>query len=344
MDGDLDRCEELAHLVHQHDGYPPRRADDLRAFLATPGALGAWVAELDDEVVGQVALHSTSSPEVIAVAVGALASPADALGVVARLLVHPEARRRGVGAALLETAIDAARERGLTPILDVAVEFDAAVRLYERSGWTRIGTVTVHLPDAEPLEELVYRAPPPAPGSSGGVRIRPETPDDVDGIHRVVAAAFGSEVQAMLVERIRSSLEYVPEMALVADDDGEIVGHVMISRAVIRNGDGDRQISTLSPLAVRPDRQRSGIGSALVRSVLLAADAAGEAVVVLEGSPSYYARFGFEPAAHRGIELHVPAWAPPEAAQVVRLASFDPDDPALRGTVVYPAAFDGLEE
>ncbi len=175
-----------------------------------------------------------------------------------------------------------------------------------------------------------------------GVLIRPEHSDDGDAIHRVVAGAFGSEVEAQLVERIRASPEYVPEMALVAEVDDEVVGHVMISGAVIRNDRGDRPISMLSPLAVAPARQRSGIGSALVRAALAVADAAGEPLVVLEGSPAYYPRFGFEPAAAHGIELHVPEWAPPEAAQVARLTAYDPDDPSLRGTVVYPAAFDGL--
>ena len=57
----------------------------------------------------------------------------------------------------------------------------------------------------------------------------------------------------------------------------------------------------------------------------------------------YYGRLGFEPAVKYGIEIHLPDWAPPEAAQVIRLTAFDPDDPTLRGTVVYPPAFDGLE-
>ena len=69
----------------------------------------------------------------------------------------------------------------------------------------------------------------------------------------------------------------------------------------------------------------------------------GEPLVVLEGSPAYYGKLGFEHSTEYGIEIHLPDWAPPEAAQVIRLASFDPDDPTLRGTVVYPSAFDGLE-
>jgi putative acetyltransferase len=172
--------------------------------------------------------------------------------------------------------------------------------------------------------------------------VRPENPADHDAIREVVATAFGSEVEALLVDRIRVSSEYVADMALVAELNGEIAGYVTISGATIRNAAGERAVRLLSPLAVAPDYQRIGIGSALVRSVLAAADARGEPLVVVEGSPDYYGRLGFEPAARYGITIPLPEWAPPEAAQMIRLRSFDPDEPSLRGTVVYPPAFDGI--
>jgi putative acetyltransferase len=175
------------------------------------------------------------------------------------------------------------------------------------------------------------------------VAIRPESPADHPAIRRLVAAAFGSDVEADLVERIRSSPEYVAEMALVAEADGEIVGHVMVSNAVLRGDAGDRRISMLAPLAVLPDRQKSGIGGALVTAVVAIADERDEPLVVLEGSPAYYGRFGFEHSVRHGIEITLPDWAPPEAAQVRLLRSYDPNDPTLRGRVIYPAAFDGVE-
>lgn len=173
--------------------------------------------------------------------------------------------------------------------------------------------------------------------------IRPESPADYDAIRRLVAAAFESEAEALLVDRIRASGDYVPEMALVAEADREIVGQVMISHAVIRSAQGDRRIVMLAPLAVVPEHHRRGIGSALVRSAVRVADERHEPLVVLEGSPMYYGRLGFEHSLASGIEIDLPGWAPPEAAQVIRLAAFDPDDPALRGKVVYPPAFDGLD-
>jgi ribosomal protein S18 acetylase RimI-like enzyme len=92
----------------------------------------------------------------------ALDLPADRLGVVARLLVAPTARRGGVGRALLEVATHGATERGLWPVLEVAVQLPGAVRLYESSGWTPAGRVTVSFTDGTSLDELVFLGPPPA--------------------------------------------------------------------------------------------------------------------------------------------------------------------------------------
>ncbi len=181
-----------------------------------------------------------------------------------------------------------------------------------------------------------------------GFIVRPECTDDVTAIESVVAEAFGSPAEAQLVADIRSSPGYVPNTALVAEiDDTEgghggrrVIGHVMISGCLLRASDGaERSIRMLSPLAVHPEFHRCGVGGALVKAALDEAEKAGEPLVVLEGSPDYYSRFGFEPSQGHGITLPIPDWAPPEAGQLVRLRNYDP---ALTGTVVYPGAFDGL--
>ena len=175
------------------------------------------------------------------------------------------------------------------------------------------------------------------------IEVRAERDEDRPAIGAVVAAAFGSEAEADLVERIRASPEYVAEMALVAVRDGRVVGHVMVSGATLVHAASERPIVMLSPLAVDPAEQRSGVGSALVRAVTAIADARGEPLVVLEGSPAYYGRLGFVAAADHGIELPLPDWAPPDAAQVMPLTAYDPDDPTLRGRIAYPSSFDGLD-
>lgn len=105
------------------------------------------------------------------------------------------------------------------------------------------------------------------------VTIRAERPADHDAIAEVVTAAFGSPAEARLVEAIRSSPNFVPELSLVAALDGRIVGHVMISFATLENDGVSRRIANLSPLAVAPEAQGRGIGSALVRAVTAKADA-----------------------------------------------------------------------
>ena len=170
------------------------------------------------------------------------------------------------------------------------------------------------------------------------VDISPETTADQAAIRDVVRAAFDTEPKvADLVDMIRASSQYVPELSLVARHDGEVVGHVMLSHADLVDELGERRrILTLSPLAVSPTVQRRGIGSALVPAGLAAADALGEGLVVLEGSPDYYARFGFRDCRTIGIQIDLPDWAPREAGQAYPLSAYDD---ALRGQVVYPPAF-----
>lgn len=163
-DEDLGACERLAQAVHEADGYPPRFADDLRRFVAARDAMGAWVAEVAGDIVGQVALQPRSSAEVMALAGNATGWEPDRLCVVARLLVSPAARGKGVGRFLLATASEAGRSLGLWPILDVATQFEAAIRLYEASGWVCAGRVTVRFAGAEPLDELVYVSGRPVAG------------------------------------------------------------------------------------------------------------------------------------------------------------------------------------
>jgi putative acetyltransferase len=172
------------------------------------------------------------------------------------------------------------------------------------------------------------------------VAIRAERPDDVDAITAVVADAFRSPVEARLPAAIRASENFVPEWSLVAELRGRMVGHVMVSYVALHDEDVTRRIASLSPMSVARDVHRRGIGSALIRAVVARVDDDGEPLVVLEGDPGYYGRLGFEYAVPHGIHITLPQWAPPEAAQIVRLRAYHP---SIRGRLVYPPAFDVLE-
>jgi GNAT superfamily N-acetyltransferase len=157
-ESDLDACLELARVVNETDDYPVYLPADLRSFLFPAQAIAAWVAEIDGHIVGHVALHQRGNDTVMQVVADVTGLPADRFGVVARLIVAPEARRLGVGRVLLQTAADDAVDRGLQPMLDVVTRHSAAVRLYEDAKWIRVAEVVVQFGDVE-VEELVYLAP-----------------------------------------------------------------------------------------------------------------------------------------------------------------------------------------
>jgi putative acetyltransferase len=160
------------------------------------------------------------------------------------------------------------------------------------------------------------------------VIVRAERAEDNEAIAAVVTAAFGSPDEARLVEGFRASAGYLPELALVAED-GEVLGHVMFTLAELAAG---TKILMLSPLAVRPERQRTGIGTALVHEGLRLCAERSEPLVIVEGDPRYYSRFGFVAASQLGLER--PYEKIPEAAfQAQPLPAYVE---RARGRVVYP--------
>ncbi|MBW3593918.1 MAG: N-acetyltransferase, partial [Actinobacteria bacterium] len=132
---------------------------------------------------------------------------------------------------------------------------------------------------------------------------------------------------------IRASDAYVSELAFVADEDGDVVGHTMLSYLALEGT--DVRVLQLGPMAVRPDRQRQGIGSALVEAALRAADDRAEPLVLVEGVPAYYPRFGFRSASELGL-LRPYAEIPDAAWMAVTLSRYDP---SIRGRVLYPRWF-----
>jgi putative acetyltransferase len=127
------------------------------------------------------------------------------------------------------------------------------------------------------------------------VEIRLERPEDRRASLAVERAAFGAsgDAEAAIVEAVRDD---EGSFALVADDDGDVVAHVQLSRAWI----GEDAVLALGPIGVVPDRQGEGIGSALMRAALEEARARDGTAVILLGDPAFYPRYGFEPASALG--------------------------------------------
>ncbi len=167
------------------------------------------------------------------------------------------------------------------------------------------------------------------------ISLREERPGDIPAVRSVNELAFGRPQEADLVDTLRQSC---PEaMSLVAEEEGRVVGHILFTPAVIDSGGKSTRGMGLAPMAVLPERQRDGIGSALVEHGLrLLQDSSGPFVIVI-GHPDYYPRFGFELASKYGIACQ---WegVPDEAFMILVL-----DEAAMEGVaglVRYRDEFD----
>lgn len=135
------------------------------------------------------------------------------------------------------------------------------------------------------------------------MEIRPEREADRERVFEVERAAFGSDVQPRLVEALRASGS--PSLSLVAERAGVVVGHIFFSPVTLESAPS-RAAAQLSPVAVVPELQGQGVGSALIRAGLERCRAQGWSAVFLVGNPLYYSRFGFEMAKLRGLSCGGP--------------------------------------
>lgn len=166
-------------------------------------------------------------------------------------------------------------------------------------------------------------------------RIRPVRDGDFAAIAAVNRAAFGREDEAQLVAALHTADRNAFE--LVAERDAGIVAHILFSSVSIQHGD-DRLVLGLAPLAVLPDFQRQGIGTALARAALETLAASPYRAVVVLGDTAYYRRFGFGPASAAGLRS---VYAAGDAFMAVALRAGGLAGYA--GCVRYAPEFDGLE-
>ncbi len=168
------------------------------------------------------------------------------------------------------------------------------------------------------------------------MKIRAERPADTAAIRAVNIEAFGRALEADLIDSLRVS--GVSILSLVAESGAEIVGHILFTPVRVDDGSGGWPAAALGPMAVRPDRQQQGIGSALVRNGLEICARQGDEIVFVLGHPAFYPRFGFKPAAPLGLLWEHPV--PEPVFMVLELAGG-----ALAGRtgiVRYHPAFNGV--
>ena len=166
--------------------------------------------------------------------------------------------------------------------------------------------------------------------------IRKEKTEDIEKIREINFQAFETEAEANLVDKLRRS--GMSLISLVAEVKGEIVGHILFSPVKLAGNKSDLKIAGLAPMAVKPDSQNQGIGTALVKSGLIHCKSEGYQAVVVLGHPDYYPEFGFVPSSKYGIKSEYDI--PDEVFMIKELENDALTD--CTGTVKYHEAFNRL--
>jgi putative acetyltransferase len=191
----------------------------------------------------------------------------------------------------------------------------------------------------DPDAPVYARAVPETETLPTGAVLRAEAPADREAVNALITAAFGDAHVAVLADALRTAPAPLAPQGFVAEADGRIVGHVLLSASRL---DAPRRlvdVLVLSPLAVLPAYHGRGIGTRLVRRAIEAAEERGAPLLFLEGSPRYYGSRGFERADELGFRspsLRIP----PPAFQVVRLTAHQP---WMTGSLVYSETFWALD-
>jgi putative acetyltransferase len=137
--------------------------------------------------------------------------------------------------------------------------------------------------------------------------IRPEQEKDLQEIYRLIQTAFetakvsdGDEQDFAVT--LRNSPAYIPGLALVAEQDGQLIGHIMLTRIYVNRPVGMFEALLLAPVSVLLEYRDQGVGSGLINESIRCAVAMGYKAVFLAGDPGYYTRFGFIPSVDFGIK------------------------------------------
>ncbi len=133
------------------------------------------------------------------------------------------------------------------------------------------------------------------------IKIRTELESNYKKVFSIIEQAFLTEElsdhkEQFLVERLRVSGSFIPELSLVAEVDGKVVGHILLTKIMICDGNIKHQSLALAPVSVLPEYQGRGIGSALIKAAHTKAISLGYGSVVILGHKDYYPRFGYKTA------------------------------------------------
>jgi len=172
------------------------------------------------------------------------------------------------------------------------------------------------------------------------VSIRQENSNDFNSVFILIEKAFKFEKysdhkEQFLVERLRNSESFIPELSLIAEFNNKVVGHILITKLKIKNEQNEFDSLSLAPVSVLPEYQGNGIGGMLIEQAHKIALKLGYKSIVLLGHEKYYPRFGYQQADKFGIEL--PFDVPKENCMAIELIENGLN--GVSGTVEYPKEF-----
>lgn len=162
--------------------------------------------------------------------------------------------------------------------------------------------------------------------------------DEFGAMRELSIAAFGAGHApdiGKLLDALRASWAWDDELCFVAEDDGELIGQALYTHAIVDAPRRLQDVLVLSPIGVRPDRQRHGIGSELINTSLMVLRQRREPLVFLEGNPDYYRRFGFVQA--KDLGFIAPSVRIPAAGFMVQI--LPAYEQWMTGALIYPDAF-----
>lgn len=172
------------------------------------------------------------------------------------------------------------------------------------------------------------------------ILIRKETTKDFSIVKQIIKFAFqtieySDQTEHLLVERLRNSDAYIPELSLIAELNGQLVGHIILTKIKIKNETMSFSSLALAPVSVLPEFQGKGIGGQLILEAHRIAKELKYKSIVLLGHADYYPKFGYKKASDFNIKI--PFEAPDENCMAIELIKDGLKN--VSGTVEYSKAF-----
>ncbi len=169
------------------------------------------------------------------------------------------------------------------------------------------------------------------------ILVRAEKAGDLQAIDVVNISAFEGDAEAQLVSALRNTAGYIPELSLVAEYHGRLVGHVMLTRIGLQDDEAATDLLVLGPMSVVPSQAYRGIGGVLLREAVAGAERMGFVAIAEVGQIEYYLRHGFRPLSDFALSYNLTGC---DAAISIR--ELTPGKLPHGGRLVFPEQFQAI--